>query len=570
LGLRYLLTITAATLGLLSGSAMAAGGGPIMPLSEVQPGMNCTGETVIQGTTISSFNVHVIDIVEDSNETRILVSVSGPAVAATGVAEGMSGSPVYCQDPSGAMANIGAISAGIGQYGNTVALVTPIQEMLGEPVFPPSSAPRLSVPTQPLVGPLTVGGLSPALFSVLQRAGQRAGRTIVASPPAASGPSFPVQTLVPGASVATDYSDGTVTTGAVGTVTYTSGSTVYAFGHELDGAGRRSLLLDDAYVYYVVGDPNPDDSPASYKLAAPGHELGTLSSDTPNAVIGEVGSLPPLVPIQVTAHDTDTGQTISEPTEVADEASVGEPLGASMLDTVAPVAVGQAAIDVYNGPPSESGRMCLSITISESRQPLGFCNRYVGIGAAGDMGAIPPELSTGVAADTAAAFGILDQVQFAQLHVTRVQATISAQRGLAEGAIVGASAPRRVRPGTSVLVGLRVRLYRGSVETVRFRLRIPRRAHGRVLARIHGPTFSPSQSGSAAAALLGEALGVSLGVGSSGGPPPPSIAAVRQQIAAIGVYNGLKVSFNGHAAQPAYDDPALLISGRTTLAFQVS
>ena len=34
---------------------------------------------------------------------------------------------------------------------------------------------------------------------------------------------------------------GPISIGAVGTVSYRSGADVYAFGHELDGAGRRSL-----------------------------------------------------------------------------------------------------------------------------------------------------------------------------------------------------------------------------------------------------------------------------------------------------------------------------------------
>ena len=74
--------------------------------------------------------------------------------------------------------------------------------------------------------------------------------------------SFPVQPLVPGASVsARAYSSGAIPMGAVGTVTYVDGPTVYAFGHELDGAGRRSLLLQDAYVYYVVNNPDPTIAP---------------------------------------------------------------------------------------------------------------------------------------------------------------------------------------------------------------------------------------------------------------------------------------------------------------------
>ena len=93
--------------------------------------------------------------------------MSGPAVDSTGIAEGFSGSPVYCPDSLGTMENAGAISEGIGQYGNNVALVTPIEQMLGEPVQPPPDAPRLAVKPRPLLGPLTVGGLSPAVFGVL-------------------------------------------------------------------------------------------------------------------------------------------------------------------------------------------------------------------------------------------------------------------------------------------------------------------------------------------------------------------------------------------------------------------
>src|ERR1700730_11695288 len=139
-----------------------ADGGPILPLAQVHAGMDCIGKTVIQGTTITSFNVHVLDVVQQpSAGPRILVSVSGPAVDTTGIAQGFSGSPVLCDDGTGTLRNAGAISEGVAADGGQLALVTPIQQMLGEPVKPPSTAPRLSVRTHSLLGPLAVGGLSP-------------------------------------------------------------------------------------------------------------------------------------------------------------------------------------------------------------------------------------------------------------------------------------------------------------------------------------------------------------------------------------------------------------------------
>ncbi len=80
-------------LGWVAGRAVAQSG-PIMPLSQVTPGMNCTGYSVVQGTTISWFNVLVIAVVDGAapgGGPGILTRVSGPAVAAAGVAEGFSG-----------------------------------------------------------------------------------------------------------------------------------------------------------------------------------------------------------------------------------------------------------------------------------------------------------------------------------------------------------------------------------------------------------------------------------------------------------------------------------------------
>jgi hypothetical protein len=567
-----LILLVCAGLLVPTGSALADGG-PIMPLSALAPGMNCTGETVVQGTTISSFAVHVIDVVQAPGEgPRILVQASGPAVDSTGIAEGFSGSPVYCPDAFGAMENAGAISEGIGQYGNNVALVTPIEQMLGEPVDPPSSAPRLAVRPTPLVAPLTVGGLAPSVFGVLERAAARAGRVVLAAPtPTGTAVGFPVQALVPGASVGASYSSGAIALGAVGTVTYVNGQTVYAFGHELDGAGRRALLLQDAYVYYVVNNPDPTVAP-SYKLALPGHTVGTLSSDTPNAVIGEVGPPPPTVPVDVTVHDHDTGTSLTLNTLVADETDVGLPLGTSQVDTIAPLEVAQAATQIYDGAPaSESGRMCLRIYLRETRAPLGFCNRYVGTGAAGDSASAPPELAGAAAADVATAFSALEQVNFAALHVQRVAANLFAQRGLAEASIVGARAPERVHAGQLVRVRLLVRMFRGGLRTLSFRLRVPARAGGPLVIAIRGP--APPAGASPGSQSLSNALTAALSTSSSGAATGPvmisSLAELRQAIAGIADYDGLYATIPGQGSRPVYRNPGLLITGRTLLPFLV-
>jgi hypothetical protein len=559
-------------------AAVAEAADPIMPLSQVQPGMQCTGDTVISGITISSFAVEVMSVVEAPPQgAMIMVSVSGPVVDPSGVAFGFSGSPIFCPAADGTPSIIGAISQGIGQYGNSVVLATPIQQMLGQPVLPPSSAPRLATPTRPLAGPLTVSGLSPALAALITRAGQQAGRAVTPAP-VGGVPSYPVQPLVPGASVAASYSTGAIAIGAVGTVSYRDGANVYAFGHELDGAGRRSLFLQDAYVYGVVDNPSAA-ADGSYKLAAPGHVEGTLTSDNPSDVIGAVGAPPVSIPVDVQARDLDTGHVLAINSAVADETDLGDPVG-SLLDVVAPVAVAQAATQIYDGPPAnESGSMCLRIYLRESKLPLAFCNRYVAGGAPGDQGVIPPALAIATSGDVTTALSLLDSVEFAALHVTRVSASIDARRGLAQGTIVRAQAPGSAVAGGLLPVHLLVRHYQGPLQQISLRLRIPRGLHGPVLMSLRGP----SSGGSGSAADLASALASALGGGGSssgdigsgpGGSVPASVTALRSRVAAISKYDGVTASFAAAAgrpgpARPAYRDGALLITGKASLVVVV-
>ena len=98
-----ILPLAAAVAALLVPAAPAFAGDPTMPLWQVHAGMQCTGYSVIQGTTISPFDVQVLDVAagEAAGIGNILIAVSGPAVDATGIGPGFSGSPIYCPDGAG-------------------------------------------------------------------------------------------------------------------------------------------------------------------------------------------------------------------------------------------------------------------------------------------------------------------------------------------------------------------------------------------------------------------------------------------------------------------------------------
>jgi hypothetical protein len=97
-----LIVLTVAALLLPASSAAA--GDPIMPLSQVRSGMQCTGLLVVRGTEISSFDVEILEVIDgdaSGQGPRLHERVSAPPVDGTGVGPGFSGSPIYCRDGRG-------------------------------------------------------------------------------------------------------------------------------------------------------------------------------------------------------------------------------------------------------------------------------------------------------------------------------------------------------------------------------------------------------------------------------------------------------------------------------------
>lgn len=542
---------------------------PIVPLSEIHRGMTCTARTVVQGTEITSFGVEVLDVVNDLDGTgpRILVRVSGDAVAGSGIASGFSGSPVYCAGRDGRVGNAGAVSATVGQYGNDVGLVTPIEQMLGLPVRPPSGARTLgraaAASVRAVATPLTISGLSPALGRLAERAARRQGRTLVAAP---VGPlaTFPVQQLVPGASMGAAYASGDLALSAIGTVTYRDGDALWGFGHQFDGVGRRALALQDAYVFAVIDNPLDTSESTSYKLAAPGHAVGVLSNDASAAVVGSVGGTAPTIPVTVTVRDRDRGRTVRQRTLVADESSVGDPLGYGLLPTIAPLAVMQAMTTAFQGAPArESGRLCLTTTVRGQRRALRFCNRYVVNGS--DTAGVPG-LALSMGADVTAALSAIDTARFAALRVTGVRAEVSFERGLRLATIRSVRGPKTVRRGERVRLSVRVREDRGPLRTLPLTVTIPRDAKsGERDLQLIGRAIDAA-GGDADSITIVLDVGGGDGSGADGGAQ--TMAEVRSRFAAVQRWDGIGAKI-GKTRWRAARDPQLRIDGRGSLRVRV-
>ena len=574
--MRSRLLLAATVAASLSIAAPAFAADPIMPLSQVQSGMQCTGLSVVRGTTISSFDVEVIDVIEAAPSTdsaRILVEASGAAVDATGIGPGFSGSPIYCPD-GGVQKNIGAISESIGDYGGKTVLATPIELILANSADPPrprdagdgiAASPRAAAAfrrmrregTKPLAAPLTIGGVSAKLGRALERTGQRIGRPVIAVPAGPLG-SFPPQVLQPGSAVSAGYSSGDLRVGAVGTVAYTDDGRVWGFGHPFEGAGARSLLLQDAYVFKVVNDPNASLTGGSYKLAIAGHDVGTLTNDAFSAIVGRMGALPMTTTVLASALDHDTGATRHVETTVADETVVDNPTGFTPLGAVAPLAVAEAAGGVMRSSPGRlTGSMCLRITFRERpRTPARFCNRYLSSSIFGsDLGAIGNPVAFSAAIDASTAISLIEAYKGRTPHVARVSANVDMRRGERLAFLRRVRAPRRVRPGQRVRLAVTMQRIRGGNLTKHYRVRIPGGLKPGVRTlKLNG--FEPNEFDEDLLAML-------LGISPDGEPIPDAPARLDDLIEAIGAlgrWDGVELRLGG-AERRAFRDEDLVVTG---------
>jgi hypothetical protein len=549
---RLLLAALAVVLVAPAGARAAA---PIMPLSEVQVGAHCTGLTVLRGTDVSSFDVEVLDVIgaERLPTARILVRVSGPAVDATGIGPGFSGSPVLCPGADGVERNIGALSETIGEYGGRTVLATPIEAILAQPPQPPAAIP--AVPgARPLAVALTIAGLRPSLAASFARAAHNAGHVLVSSP-AGARITFAPQPLVPGSAAVAGVTAGDISIGVLGTVAYVDGPNVWMFGHPMDGAGRRSLFLQDAFVHAVINNPISLPDVTTYKLSSPGNDVGTITSDGPSAVVGRTGAPPPSFPLRVTARDLTTGRVTSNLTRIADEDDVGRPAGISPLGLAGAAAVAEAAGTVLSGAPSrQSGEMCVRATLRELREPLRFCNDYA------VDGQVPNALAGAAADDMTEAVAVLDGYRFGTLHPTAVEVSLRARAGLDQAYITGATAAPSVHRGRTLRVQLHLR-HTGSgarsTQTIGIRVPLGTPRGWRTLRLAGTPADvggNPDDPGDLSIVFDDQHGGDD--------PGPQSLAELRAAFAALGRSNGVTARFGGDSKREVYRDPRLRLTGQ--------
>lgn len=341
---RAVLTLSLALVALLPLRAAA----PLMPVSEIKPGMVGVGRTVFSGSTLEEFTVHILGVLENvmgPSRNLILARLEGGPLEKTGVIAGMSGSPVYVDGRL-----IGAVSYSLGAFSREpIAGITPIEEMIdatrttsrrapgqqAELTLPVSTAslastlqevfartapfaqspadvrvaatapgvtPDLATMLRPISTPLVMSGFHGEVASMIATAFSASGFT----PMAAGGGTAPDtpeldRPLRPGDAIGVGLITGDLSLGGTGTVTAIEGNRVYAFGHPFYNLGPTSFPMTRAWIHTLL--PSLMNSS---KLGSLGRIIGTFEQDRATAIAGTLGAGPSMLPIRLVL-DTDRG-----------------------------------------------------------------------------------------------------------------------------------------------------------------------------------------------------------------------------------------------------------------------
>lgn len=305
---------------------------PIMKASDLKPGMKAVAWTVFEGSEPEPVPVEIVGLWKNAwgPKQDIILGKMGGRALKTGVAGGMSGSPVYVDGKL-----IGAIALRISVFSpEAICGITPIELMLDINGFdssrpadartPDNAAQRraavpvpsellqqavaagafsklpLSTPMlQPIETPLTFSGFHDDVLRQFGPMFQQMGVTPVQGGAAGSlKGSAPVagwqDSLHPGQSVAGVLVSGDMNVTALGTVTWNDGKRVLAFGHPMFNLGPVDMPMSRGEILMVLSSQYQPN-----KVGNATEIVGALRQDRHSGIMGELGAESQMVPVTV-------------------------------------------------------------------------------------------------------------------------------------------------------------------------------------------------------------------------------------------------------------------------------
>jgi hypothetical protein len=306
----------------------------IYPLSQVKTGQKGYGLTVLQGTTPTRFEFEVIGVARKMLPKMdiILFKSDDPKLQLTGVARGMSGSPLFLD---------GKIACALAYAWsfNKVAMggCTPIEYMIAESRHPwrvdtekvareewhrhrpmdkflqPAAAgvehdwfartplpSRLPEPAASHEGlrraslPLVVSGLGPSAFEQARRAFAPYHIEPMQGAGGAGDPTRGPTGFELGGNIAVKLAEGDMSSAVTCAVSYLDGDKVLGCGHPMFTLGEVSMPAAVAEIHTIVPSMQ-----SAFKLASPLRELGALVQDRKTAIVADTRRKAEMVPVDI-------------------------------------------------------------------------------------------------------------------------------------------------------------------------------------------------------------------------------------------------------------------------------
>ncbi len=439
-----------------------------MSLEEVRPGMQGVGRTVFEGNRVEEFGVEILGVMTNflgPDRDLILARLKGEKVEFTGVASGMSGSPVYVDGRL-----VGAVAYRILStfMKEPIAGITPIEYMLEmTPQRDRPSPGRLARAEEPLVHgvdartetfapietPFVVSGVPPAVLAEFQEEFTRAGLGPIQAGAGGGSPgeTTGAATLAPGDPVAMQLVRGDIGVAATGTVTHVDGDRVWAFGHYGLTMGAIEIPMARAEIYLTLSSVQ-----ASTKLSRINDTIGTFTQSRLPGIAGVMGPSPDMIPVSVTWDASGTSTTRNY--EVARHREF------------TPLLVGFTTLSSLARTPGFAGEMTMSLQGRihlDGHPDVVISDLFTGF---------TPEQSAAVeiARQMQSLFGAVFQNRFEDPRVTSVDVTVRSVEQSSLGFVEGVFPTRTaVRPGESVEFRAVIRPYRGEAYTRTFTYRVP-------------------------------------------------------------------------------------------------
>lgn len=467
---RYGCCALLAVLALLSANGLTVqAAAPFMPVDEIRIGMNGIGRTVVEGTTIEEFNVEVLGVLKNKGPVGdlILVKTSGSVIERTGgIAQGMSGSPVYIDGRL-----VGAIAYGWSLTDHTIGMVTPIGDMVKIWELPDTANVQAPIGAKPLTTPLMVSGFGKSAMEMLKQKLAPYSLVPYATGEAPEGVSF--GPLEAGSAVGVQLVRGDVSVGALGTVTYVDGDKVLAFGHPFLKKGNIGYFMTNAYMFTTVKSLD-----SSFKVGATGEMVGIINQDRGAAVGGRQGKYPNIVPLRIRVTDSGTGRSQDAAVQVVRDEQIGP-----ILATATAFNVIDKAMD-RTGP----GTAKVSFTISSSDLPGGELKRE-------NMFYSPGNISEGAVGEFFEAVNLLAANQYQNVNIMNVDVNIQVQEERRTATIIEAKARKTsVKPGEKVDLDVKLKPFRGEAFTQQVTFDVPKtQQDGPLMLEVRGGGIIPLQ-----------------------------------------------------------------------------